>query len=72
MIYMQRMHPKEGILSETNLAPSNYVAPTAETFIHSNEFLHTYMECTDPCEMELPADRSVIHGYREHVWGKDA
>lgn len=59
-IFLARMHPKEGILSETDLSVSHWVKPTTEAFIHSNEFLHYGRDDTGYCQLELPKDRSVV------------
>ena len=58
--FLMRMHPKEGILSETNLSVSSWVKPTIEAFIHSNQFLHYERDNNNPCPLELPRDRREI------------
>ena len=57
--FADRMHPMQGILSETSLSVSAWVAPTTETFIHTNMFLHYGREDTKPCKITLP-DRETI------------
>lgn len=52
--FAMRMHPREGILSETTLGVSGYVTPTKEAIIHINQFLHYGRENTGPCELVLP------------------
>lgn len=51
--FAERMHPKEGILSETSLGVSPWVKPTQEAFIHMNQFLHYERENTRPCLITL-------------------
>jgi len=51
--FAERMHPREGILSETSLGVSSWVKPTKEAFIHMNQFLHYERENTGPCELSL-------------------
>lgn len=51
--FAMRMHPREGILSETSLGVSSWVKPTKEAFIHMNQFLHYERENTAPCDLDL-------------------
>ena len=51
-----RMHPREGILSETSLAISGWVEPPKEVYIHANQFLHYGRENTEPCMLTIPSD----------------
>jgi len=52
--FLMKMHPKEGILSETSLGLSSWVYPTLQSFAHQNAFLLNCEKEDYPCNLTLP------------------